>query len=44
VERNGTRQELHLNLAEVASEAERMAQQGTANPATGQPPGPDSAR
>jgi general secretion pathway protein C len=43
VERNGTRQDLHLNLAEIASEAERMAQ-GTANPATGQPPGPDSAR
>lgn len=43
VERNGTRQELHLNLAEIASEAERMAQ-GTANPGTGQPPGPDSAR
>jgi general secretion pathway protein C len=43
VERNGTRQDLHLNLAEIASEAERMAQ-GTANPGTGQPPGPDSAR
>jgi general secretion pathway protein C len=43
VERNGTRQELHLNLAEIANEAERLAQ-GTANPATGQPPGPDSAR
>jgi general secretion pathway protein C len=43
VERNGTRQELHLNLAEIANEAERMAQ-GTANPGTGQPPGPDSAR
>jgi general secretion pathway protein C len=43
VERNGARQELHLNLAEIASEAERMAQ-GTANPVTGQPPGPESAR
>jgi general secretion pathway protein C len=43
VERNGTRQDLHLNLAEIASEAERMAQ-GTANPVTGQPPGPESAR
>lgn len=43
VERNGTRQDLHLNLAEIANEAERMAQ-GTANPAPGQPPGPDSAR
>jgi general secretion pathway protein C len=43
VERNGTRQELHLNLAEIAIEAERLAQ-GTANPGLGQPPGPDSAR
>jgi general secretion pathway protein C len=43
VERNGTRQELHLNLAEIANEAERLAQ-GTANPGPGQPPGPDSAR
>ena len=43
VERNGTRQELHLNLAEIAGEAERMAQ-GTANPGTGQPPGPEIAR
>jgi general secretion pathway protein C len=43
VERNGTRQDLHLNLAEIASEAERLAQ-GTANPGPGQPPGPDSAR
>jgi general secretion pathway protein C len=43
VERNGTRQELHLNLAEIANEAERLAQ-GTANPGLGQPPGPDSAR
>jgi general secretion pathway protein C len=43
VERNGARQELHLNLAEIANEAERLAQ-GAANPGTGQPPGPDSAR
>jgi general secretion pathway protein C len=43
VERNGTRQELHLNLAEIAIEAERLAQ-STANPGLGQPPGPDSAR
>jgi general secretion pathway protein C len=42
VERNGTRQELRLNLAEIASEAEKLAQ-GTANTGPVQP-GPDSAR
>ncbi|MEO8315041.1 MAG: hypothetical protein ABI645_09625, partial [Pseudomonadota bacterium] len=42
VERNGNRQELHLNLAEIANEAEKMAQ--GANPGPGEPPGPDSAR
>lgn len=42
VERNGTRQDLHLNLAEIANEAERMAQQGPATP--GAPPGPEIAR
>lgn len=43
IDRGGNRQELHLNLAEIANEAERLAQ-GPANPGTGQPPAPDSAR
>jgi general secretion pathway protein C len=43
VERGGARQEIHLNLAEIAAEADRMAQ-GSANGGPGQPPGPDSAR
>lgn len=41
--RNGSPQELHLNLAEIANEAERLAQ-SPANTGPGQPPGPDSAR
>jgi general secretion pathway protein C len=42
--RNGTQQELHLNVAEIANEAERLAVQGPAIPGAGQPPGPESAR
>jgi general secretion pathway protein C len=50
VERNGTRQELHLNLADIANEAERLAQQqqaGEPAPAPtgpGEQPGAESAR
>ncbi len=48
VMRNSTQQELHLNLAEIANEAERLAQQATAPApaptAAGEPPGPESAR
>lgn len=43
VERNGARQELRLNLAEIATEAEKLAQ-GTATTGPVQPPRPDSAR
>ncbi len=48
VTRNGTQQELHLNLAEIANEAEQMAIQATqpalAPTVQGPPPGPESAR
>lgn len=44
VMRGGTQQELHLNLAEIANEAERLAQSPALAPSPGLPPGPDSAR
>lgn len=44
VERNGNRQELHLNLAEIANEAERLTQQAPAPGNPGPPLGPESTR
>ncbi len=41
--RNGVQQDLRLNLAEVANEAERLAT-APANTGPSPPPGPDSAR
>jgi type II secretion system protein C len=43
VTRNGTQHDLRLNLAEVANDAERLAQ-GSATTGPVQPPGPESAR
>jgi general secretion pathway protein C len=44
--RNGNQQDLHLNLAEIANEAERLAQAPAPSVSTGagQVPGPESAR
>ncbi len=44
VMRGGLQQELHLNLAEIANEAERLAQTSAPAPSPGPPPGPESAR
>jgi general secretion pathway protein C len=44
VMRGGTQQELHLNLAAIANEAERLAQSPAPAPSPGPLPGPDSAR
>ena len=44
VMRGGTQQELHLNLAEIANEAERLAQSPAPAPSPGPPPGPEIAR
>lgn len=44
VERNGNRQELHLNLAEIANEAEKLAQQPPAPTGPAEVAGPQNAR
>jgi general secretion pathway protein C len=44
VMRNGATQDLQLNLAEIANEAERLAQSPAPPPAPAQPMGPESAR
>lgn len=41
VERNGAPQELVLNLAEIANEAEQIAQEPAEEPPPAEPPGPD---